>query len=99
LLTVSVSFSSELEIAKNGYRILPQAPSLDTYTYIYVNSGAKILKSYGVTILITVLGTAGALLITSMIGFALSIKKLKYRNVIAFLCNFTIIFSAGLIPW
>lgn len=99
LLTVSVSFSSEMEVARNGYRILPQAPSLDTYTYIYVNSGAKLLKSYGVTILITVIGTAGALLITSMIGFSLSIKKLKYRNIIAFLCNFTIIFSAGLIPW
>jgi ABC-type glycerol-3-phosphate transport system permease component len=52
-----------------------------------------------VTILITAVGTLGALLVTSMISFALSIKKLRYRNLIAFLCNFTIIFSAGLIPW
>ena len=34
-----------------------------------------------------------------MIAFSLSIKKLKYRNVLAFISNFTIIFSAGLIPW
>ncbi len=34
-----------------------------------------------------------------MISFALSIKQLRYRNVIAFLCNFTLIFSAGLVPW
>ncbi|WP_256992387.1 carbohydrate ABC transporter permease [Paenibacillus sp. XY044] len=59
----------------------------------------KILKSYGVTIFVTVVGTAGALLITSMIAFSLSIKKLRYRNVLAFISNFTIIFSAGLIPW
>jgi len=99
LLTVSVSFSSEQEIARNGYSILPQNITLDTYNYIFTNSGLKILKSYGVTILVTVAGTVGALLITSMIAFSISIKKLKYRNIIAFISNFTIIFSAGLIPW
>ncbi|MBU5443580.1 carbohydrate ABC transporter permease [Paenibacillus sp. MSJ-34] len=99
LLTVSVSFSSEQVIAKNGYSILPQSPSLDTYKYIFIHSGTKILRSYVVTIFVTVVGTLGALLITSMIAFAISIKKLKYRNIIAFICNFTIIFSAGLIPW
>ncbi|WP_020620923.1 carbohydrate ABC transporter permease [Paenibacillus daejeonensis] len=99
LMTVSVSFSSEREIARNGYSILPQAFSLDTYNYIFLNSGSRILRSYGVTILVTVAGTLGALLITSMIAFAISIRKLRYRNVLAFISNFTIIFSAGLIPW
>ncbi|MWV47111.1 ABC transporter permease subunit [Paenibacillus sp. HJL G12] len=99
ILTLSVSFSSEQAIARNGYSVLPMSPSLDTYKYIFVNSGMKILKSYGLTIFVTVVGTAGALLITSMIAFSLSIKKLKYRNVLAFISNFTIIFSAGLIPW
>ncbi len=39
------------------------------------------------------------MLITSMMAFSISIKSLKYRNIIAFICNFTIVFSAGLIPW
>ncbi|MBN2981614.1 MULTISPECIES: carbohydrate ABC transporter permease [Cohnella] len=99
LLTVSVSFSSEQAIARNGYSIFPQDATLDTYTYIFVNSGTKILQSYGVTIFVTVAGTIGALLITSMMAFAISIRKLRYRNVLAFISNFTIIFSAGLIPW
>jgi putative aldouronate transport system permease protein len=99
ILTLSVSFSSEREIARHGYSILPQSFTLDTYEYIFVNSGTRILKSYVVTLLITTAGTIGALLITSMIAFAISIRKLKYRNVLAFICNFTIIFSAGLIPW
>lgn len=99
ILTLSVSFSSEQAIARSGYSIFPLSPSVDTYKYIFVNSGMKILKSYGVTIFVTVVGTAGALLITSMIAFSLSIKKLRYRNTLAFICNFTIIFSAGLIPW
>lgn len=99
LLTVSVSFSSERAIAGNGYSILPQAFTLDTYKYIFVNSGSRILRSYGVTVFVTVAGTLGALLITSMIAYAISIRKLKYRNILAFISNFTIIFSAGLIPW
>ncbi|MFX3635748.1 MAG: carbohydrate ABC transporter permease [Candidatus Pristimantibacillus sp.] len=99
VLTLSVSFSSEQDIVKSGYSIIPLTPSLDTYKYIFVNSGMKILKSYGVTIFVTVIGTISALLITSMIAFSISIKKLRYRNIIAFISNFTIIFSAGLIPW
>lgn len=98
-LTLSVSFSSEQAVARNGYSMIPLSPSLDTYKYIFVNSGMKLLKSYGVTLFVTTVGTVGALLITSMIAFSLSIKKLRYRNVLAFISNFTIIFSAGLIPW
>jgi putative aldouronate transport system permease protein len=99
LLTLSVSLSAEQEIVKSGYSVIPQAFTFNTYRYIFLNSGEKILRSYGVTIFITFVGTLGAMLITSMIAFAISIKTLKYRNFIAFLCNFTIVFSAGLIPW
>ncbi|SHO52677.1 carbohydrate ABC transporter permease [Anaerocolumna xylanovorans] len=99
ILTLSVSLSSEKNVAIHGYSILPQGFSLNTYIYIFAHSGKKILRSYGITIFVTAVGTLGALLITTMISFAISVKTLKYRNVIAFLCNFTIIFSAGLIPW
>lgn len=99
VLTLSVSLSSEREIALNGYSIIPQVFSFNTYAYIFIHSGKKILRAYGVTIFVTVVGTVSAIIITSMIAFAISIKTLKYRNVIAFICNFTIIFSAGLIPW
>ncbi len=99
ILTLSVSVSAEKDVAIHGYSIFPQGFTLNTYIYIFAHSGSKILKSYGVTIFVTAVGTLGALLITTMISFAISIKKLKYRNIIAFLCNFTIIFSAGLIPW
>lgn len=99
LLTLAVSFSSEGAIIHNGYSIIPQEFSLDTYRYIFANSGAKILRSYGVTIFVTLAGTLGAMAVTSMIAYALSIQRLKYRNIIAYICNFTIVFSAGLIPW
>lgn len=99
LLVVSVSLSSESEVLTNGYSIFPQGFTFDTYKYIFENSGAKLLRSYAITIGVTIVGTLSSLLVTSMIAFAISIKTLKYRNVIAFICNFTVVFSAGLIPW
>lgn len=99
VLTLSVSLSSESAVIQNGYSVIPQDFSFDTYRYIFAHSGQRILRSYGVTIFVTVFGTLASLTVTSMMSFALSIRKLKYRNVIAFICNFTIIFSAGLIPW
>ena len=99
LLTVSVSFTPEGLIARNGYRLNPEEFSLDTYRYIFAHSGKRILLSYGVTIFISVVGTLSAMLVTCMIGYAISLKELRYRNAIAFFCNFTIIFSAGLVPW
>ena len=99
LLTLTVSFTSESLIAKDGYRLIPKAFTADTYTYIFAHSGTRILRSYGVTILVTVVGTLASMLVTCMIGFAISLPEMKYRNVIAFICNFTSIFSAGLVPW
>lgn len=99
ILTLSVSLSTEREVAIHGYSIFPRGFTWNTYLYIFAHSGSKILRAYGLTIFVTIVGTIGSLLITTMISFALSIRTLRYRNIIAFLCNFTIIFSAGLIPW
>lgn len=99
LMVLGVSFSDNTAVVQHGYKVIPEIFSLDTYLYLFAHSGKRILKSYGVTIFVTVVGTCGAMLITSMIAFAISIKSLKYRNTIAYICNFTIIFSAGLIPW
>ena len=99
IMVVSVSVSNNTEVLQKGYSILPRAFTLDTYIYLFAHSGVRILRSYIVTIFVTVVGCVTAMIITSMCSFALSIKTLKYRNVIAYLCNLTIIFSAGLIPW
>lgn len=99
LMVLGVSFSDNTAVVQHGYKVIPEIFTLDTYLYLFAHSGKRILKSYGVTIFVTVVGTLGAMLMTSSIAFAISIKSLKYRNAIAYICNFTIIFSAGLIPW
>lgn len=99
LLTLGVSLSDENTVAVKGYSLIPEKFSLDTYKYLFINSGQRIIHAYGITIFVTTIGTLSALMITAMMAFSLSIKTLKYRNAIAAYSNFTIIFSAGMIPW
>ncbi|MBR2664193.1 MAG: hypothetical protein IKE25_10795, partial [Clostridia bacterium] len=49
LLTVTVSFTPEDVINRDGFRLIPRTFTFDTYTYIFAHSGIRILKSYGVT--------------------------------------------------
>ena len=42
LLTVTVSLTPEDVIASDGYRLFPRVLTLDTYTYIFAHSGARI---------------------------------------------------------
>jgi ABC-type glycerol-3-phosphate transport system permease component len=52
-----------------------------------------------VTFFVATAGTAGSLCITAMLAYALSVRSVRYRNALALFCYFTMIFSAGLVPW
>lgn len=91
------SVSSESTLLVNGYSFWPEEFSLDAYRYILQN-GQTIFRAYGMTVLVTVIGTAGNLFLSSMMGFALSIRKLPFRNVINFYVFFTMLFNGGLVP-
>ena len=57
ILVIILSFSSEQSIAENGYRVIPSSFSLDAYRYIAMNI-KDLLLSFGVTLFITVTGSA-----------------------------------------
>ncbi len=93
-LMMSVSFSSEAALVK-GYRFWPQEFSFAAYVFLWVKR-ATILRAYGLTILVTVCGTVGSLVITSMFAYPLSRKDFKPRNVFAFILFFTMLFNGGM---
>jgi putative aldouronate transport system permease protein len=98
LLVISVSFTDEQTILKNGYNIFPKVFSLNSYRYLFQDY-EKIFRGYGVSILVTVVGTLGSLLLTSLLAFPISRKDMPYRNFLAFAVFFTMLFSGGLVPW
>ena len=56
-LIVISSFTKESALIRNGYSFWPQEWSLDAYYYM-IKQGAVILRSYGISVFVTVVGTA-----------------------------------------
>lgn len=97
VLIISGSFSSESEIIKYGYNLLPRGFSLDAYKLVFQSSD-RILIAYRNTILYTVFGTALGLFLTAMTGYVLNRKDFAWRNFFSFFFYFTTLFSGGLVP-
>ncbi|EFM10092.1 binding-protein-dependent transport systems inner membrane component [Paenibacillus curdlanolyticus YK9] len=95
---ITGSFTSEMEIIAEGFKLWPEQFSLDAYRSLFSNP-SQIINAYQVTITLTVVGTVIGLFIMSMAGYVLSRKDFKYRNGLSFYIYFTMLFSGGLIPW
>lgn len=97
LLIVIASFSSEASLIRNGYSYWPENWSLDAYYYM-VKQGIVILRSYGISFLVTILGTGLSVILTTMLAYPMSRRSFKYRNVLAFFVFFTMLFNGGIVP-
>ncbi len=91
------SITAENTLIVNGYSFFPAKFSLEAYQYIWGNS-RTIFRAYGITILVTLIGTVGSALFSSLMAFPLSLKELPGKRVIAFLVFFTMLFNGGLVP-
>lgn len=95
---IAISLTSESDVMKYGYSLLPHSFSFEAYRYIF-NNPKIILNAYMVTIFVTVLGTSSSLLITTMLSYGLARTDYRYRKVSAFIVYFTMLFNGGLVPW
>ncbi|MFB7816483.1 carbohydrate ABC transporter permease [Paenibacillus chitinolyticus] len=84
-------------LAHKGFLWKPVGFSLDAYANVFRNP--MILKGYGNTFFVVVLGLAFNILLTSLGAYALSRKSLAYRKRIMLFIVFTMFFSGGLIPF
>ena len=97
ITVISISFSSDLEIAKSGYGFLPKGFTLEAYKFVFKDAAA-ILRSYGVTILVTVLGLVLGLLCNSMIAYVLSRQDYKYNKQLTVFLIIPMVLSGGMVP-
>ncbi|MBW5445751.1 ABC transporter permease subunit [Cohnella sp. CFH 77786] len=98
LLVISVSFSDETSVLVGGYRFWPEKWSLESYKFL-VSDYMVIVKSYGISIFVTVVGTIAAMLIMTLYAYPISRRDFKHRNLFAFIMFFTILFNSGLVPF
>lgn len=97
LLLFISSITDENVLVANGYSYFPEQLSLTAYQYIMTNA-ASIFRAYGITVMVTVIGTLGNLLLVSLMAFPLSIRELPGRKFVSFYVFFTMLFSGGLVP-
>lgn len=97
LLVVGISFTDEQSLMSNGYNLLPKVFSLDAYKYVFTGA-ASVGQAYLVTIVVTVVGTAGHLLFMSMLAYGLTREEVTARNKLSFFVYLPVLFNAGLVP-
>ncbi len=97
ILLLSGSLSSEGSLKTFGYTLFPKEFSLDAYRYIWTTRSA-IFRSYGMSLLYTVVGTVANICMTFMFAYPLSRESLPGRRVISFILFFTMLFNGGFVP-
>lgn len=96
IFVIIISLTDENTLVMNGYRFIPEKFSLYAYKYI-VSAGDNIIRSYGVTILVTVLGTVIGLLLTGTYAYALSRKTYAFKKFFTTMITIPMLFSGGMI--
>ena len=95
MLAFAVAFSSEQAVSANGFSIIPQDPSLDTFRYLLSQKMNILIQGYGMTTLITLVGTSCSLIITLMYAFSISMPGFRHANKFSFFAYFTMLFNGG----
>lgn len=93
---ISASFSDPALVMKNEIILLPK--NLTFIGYEKVIRHPSIWRSYGNTIMYTVVGTAFNILMTSLGAFPLSRKDFYGRKFWTLFITFTMFFGGGMIP-
>ena len=79
ILLIASSFSSEADLTKYGYSFIPRGFTLAAYKYIWAIK-ENILRAYGMSFLITGIGTVINLVMTLLFAYPLSRKDLPGRK-------------------
>jgi len=96
LLLISGSFTAEQWIRFNGFSLIPGEFSMEAYNIIF-KTPERIIRAYGVSFLITGVGTALGLFLTTLTAYVISRKDFKYRNALSFFFYFTTLFNGGMV--
>lgn len=97
VLVISASFTSEKELLRGGFSLIPAEFSLDSYRMIFADA-SQIIQSYKTTAIYSVAATALSIFLMSMMAYPLTRRNFKFRKIVNFLVLFTMLFNGGLVP-
>ncbi len=98
ILLVSSSFTNREELVKIGISFFPHEPTVSAYQAVFEHP-IRIVRAFGVSIFITVVGTILNLVVCFTAAFALSNHNFVFRRQVSFYFYFTMMFGGGIIPY
>ena len=91
------SFNDGMDYAGGGVWLFPRKITLANYTVVMED--VAFWKAFLNTVIITLVGTFSALVITSAVAYAMSRRELKFHKFFQWFNLFAMFFSGGLIPY
>lgn len=91
-----ISISSEESIRHIGYRFIPQSFSADSYLFLY-READMILRALGISVIVTVVGTALGVMLTTMMGYVISRSNYKLKGFATMIVFIPMIFNGGML--
>ena len=96
-IMIVAAFTDDKVLRTDGYLPWARVWSLDAFRWVL--RGSEVRIGYMTTVFVTTVGTVGSLMAMAGLAYVMSLKRLKWRNLLAFYVFFTMIFIPGLIPW
>lgn len=98
IMLLASSLTDNSTLVRFGYNFWPRKFSAYAYEYVFKTNAKEIFTAYGITLLVTVVGTAISLLIGPMLAYPLSRRDYKRSKIVTFLVFFTMLFNGGVVP-
>lgn len=96
IYVIAGSFASDAELTSRAVFFIPKTFTLAAYEFIF--STGTIMKSIGVSVYVTVIGTLVNLFFTVTMAYSLAKRGLYGRNLVLNLVIFSMLFGGGMIP-
>ena len=94
---ISTSLAGEDQITRSGGLVLwPEQVNLEAYEAVF--AGGVVSRALGVSVFVTVVGTALSLITTTLLAYALSRPNMVARGAVMMLVLFSLLFTPGMIP-
>ena len=97
IMVVSISFTSETSLVRDGYHLIPKEFSLSAYKMVF-SDPTQILNSYRTTIIFTAVSTFLAVLVMGIMAYPLARPNFKFNRPVSFFVLFTMLFTGGMVP-
>lgn len=100
IYVIAASFAPESEIQTRPIFFIPENPTLDAYKEVFdmKGMGTTVLRSLGISVCVTLVGTIINLFFTTTMAYGLSRQNLIGKKPLLNMVLFTMVFGGGMIP-